>query len=119
MPSTINLHIHNNIQVSSLKIRNSAENPVPVAGNSKTLDKEALSQVVATLNQLLIGKEIPRELQHLLIPELNEVETQLALPRPKKTILKKCLQTMKAILESTASNLFIHELIAKIASLVK
>lgn len=82
-------------------------------------DIEAIQRFISDLQNKLPELKLTTEAQAEVEAELTTLESQVKSPRPKFTIIKECLLSVRTILEGMAGNVIAAMLMQQISTLVK
>lgn len=102
--STANYTSINNFfgTVGTSQIAQHARDPVQVAPASSSLDRESIVAFLVDLRQSLDRLGVDGEVHQEIAAEIRTVEAQLESPRPKSTIVRESLSSLRRILEGAA-----------------
>jgi hypothetical protein len=100
---------HSQIQLESV---NSVQK-----GSFQDLDLVELRKIITSLKGALDGLELERDVKDELIAEIRTLESQTDSPKPKASILRESLISVRKILESAAGNLLASGLLSQISIL--
>lgn len=82
-------------------------------------DLEAILKFVSDLRSQLSELKLNEEIRAEVTSDITTIESQAKSPRPKSTIIKECLSSIKTILEGIAGNVIATLLIQQISILLK
>jgi len=83
----------------------------------KTLDFKALENIVHTLREQLDSFGLDQESKTEVASDLSTIESQLGSPRPKTTIIRESLKSIRSVLEAAGGNV-VAQVLIKLGSLL-
>ncbi|MGA8222530.1 MAG: hypothetical protein WB780_12820 [Candidatus Acidiferrales bacterium] len=105
-------HIYGNVERSQVGTASSTQHNV-----NQAIDITKLSEIVATLKGTLQTLPLEPQAKLELRAEIQTLEAQAASPRPKVSIIKESLATLRNILEGIVGNLAAAAILNQIGSL--
>ena len=104
-------HIYGNVESSQ----------IGTAGSSQRInhgiDVSQLKAVIAALNGALEQFGVDERVKRELMAEVQTLEAQAASPKPKNTIIKESLATVRNVLEGVVGNLAAASILNQISNL--
>jgi len=82
-------------------------------------DIEALLKFLADMKSQLSELKLDADSQAEVQADVETIETQIKSPRPKFTVIKECLASLRTILEGIAGNVIAALLAQQISTLLK
>lgn len=82
------------------------------------LDLNAVAQLVGQIEQAVKGQQFAKDTLAELRADLDAIKAQLASPKPKQSLIRECLGSIRRILEEAGGNLVASGLPSAIAVLI-
>jgi hypothetical protein len=108
--STINYNFHGPITGSQIQ----ADSNHSVQLFEQQLDLEKVKDFITEMKNLLEKIDLGAEKKKELLADVKTVESQLASPKPKMTVIRECLHSARSILEGTVGSAIASGLLYKL-----
>lgn len=82
------------------------------------IDLKAVAALVAQIEQAVKGQQLGKDALAELHADLEAIKAQLASPKPKQSVVRECLGSIRRILEAAGGNLVASGLPSAIATLI-
>ncbi len=84
-----------------------------------TNDIDAIAKFVTNMKSKLTELELSKDKRAEVEADLETIESQIKSPRPKPSVIKECLVSLRAILEGVVGNVVAALLMQQIGTLIK